>query len=394
MYNYSVSTLKLSRFLILLLLISLLFDIGGGFGLKYVAISFFLFFSLVKLFKTKLNKSFLLDVSVCLFFSAAALSSVIRGNDIAAAFAEVSFLVFVSVLVVGKGVGADFLENTFLRISFCAAIIVIITFAVIFVFPEIGIAATSFARESRLGYIGLKSIESGVPNVYFRWSSWLLLGFALSLFSKNYFLSLTIAAAAIMTLSTAVISGIILITLAYAFMGGMLQYIYVLKIFFSFVLIILVFFLAIYFFPDIFDEVISKFSANSESSSVKLGHIESILKLLSNNPGYFIYGQGPGSYFYSIGADSFVTNVEVSHFNLLRQFGMLGLSLYFFYSLYIISCLISLGSQGYPWSVGLTVMFLVAGTNPLLLSPIFFVPLMLGRVYCLESLEARKHERA
>jgi len=369
-------------------------DIGGGFGLKYLVLSIFLFFAIVKLIEERFNRSHFFEASVCVFFSAAALLSVMRGNDISSAFSEVSFVAFVSLLVVGNRVGADFLESNFLRVSLFAAIIVITTFSVIFIFPEVGVAATSFSAENRLGYIGVKAIGGGVPNVYFRWSIWLLLGFSLSLFSKKYSLSMVIFAAAVMTLSIAVIGGAVLIILAYAVIGGGSKYVKVLRIFSIPVLIFLGSLLAIYLFPNMSAEVLSKFSESSSSSSIKMGHIESILSLLANEPSYLIYGQGPGSSFYSTGAGSLVNDVEVSHFNLLRQFGVFGFALYFFYFFYVIAGLLRLGQQGYAWAVGLTVMFIVAGTNPLLLSPIFFVPLMLGRVYCLELIEAKNYERA
>jgi hypothetical protein len=394
MYKGSISSLELSKFLTWLLLVGLLVDIGGGFGLKYIILVFFLGFALVKSLKANFDKSIFLDISVCAFFSAAALLSVIRGNEFGAAFSEVSFLAFVFLIVLGKGVGANFIESIFLRVSFYAAIVIVITFTLILLFPEIGIAATSFAKENRLGYIGLKSIDSGVPNVYFRWSSWLLLGFSLSLFLKKYLLSAVILTAAVMTLSTAIIGGIFLIIFSYTFMDGRLGHIKIFKIFFSFILVFVGILLAMNMFPDVLQEIISKFSTSSVSSSVKLGHIESILNLLSNNPSYLIYGQGPGSSFYSVGVDAFVTNVEVSHFNLLRQFGLLGFIFFFSYTCYVVICLLCLGRPGYPWAVGLTVMFLVAGTNPLLLSPIFFVPIMLGRIYYLEFIEAKKYERA
>jgi len=379
--------------LIWLLLLSLLLDIGGGFGLKYLVLSFFLFFGMVKLLKEKINRSLFFEISLCVFFSAAALVSVLRGNNIIYAFSEVSFLAFLSLLVVGNRVGADFLESAFLRVSFFAAIIVITTFFVIFFFPRVGIFATSFSIENRLGYIGVKSIGSGVPNVYFRWSIWLLLGFALSLFSKKYFLSAVILAAAVMTLSTAVIGGVVMVMLVYAFIGGGSKYVKLVRISFIPVLIVFGSVLSIYLFPNISAEVLSKLSESSSSSSIKIGHIKSILILLADEPHYLIYGQGPGSWFYSTGAGSLVKDVEVSHFNLLRQFGVFGFALYFFYSFYVIVSLLHLGRRGYAWAVGLTVMFIMAGTNPLLLSPIFFVPLMLGRVYYLESIKAKNHER-
>lgn len=51
------------------------------------------------------------------------------------------------------------------------------------------------------------------------------------------------------------------------------------------------------------------------------------------------------------------------------------------YFVFVVMRLFPLGCAGYSWIVGLFVMFLVAGTNPLLLSPVFFVPLMFARLF-------------
>lgn len=393
MCNHRLSISELSRFLIWSLLFSLLVDIGGGFGLKYIVSAIFIGFGLVKSVRTRFEESIFFDVFVCAFFFGAALLSVIRGNDFGAALSEVSFLAYAFFICVGKGVGSKFIEDLFLKVSFCAAIIIVVVFMLIILSPELGIAATPFAREYRLGYIGLRSLDGGVPNVYFRWSCWLLLGLSLSLFSKKYLLSFFMFVAALMTLSTAIIGGIFIVIFLYFLLdkNSLLGKIFNVQLLVALSLISVL--IAVEFFPAVLQEILAKFSSSSTSTSVKMGHINSILALLSDSPLYLFYGQGPGSSFYSIGANSFVSNVEVSHFNLVRQFGLLGFIVYFFYFSYVVMSLFRLGRSGYPWAVGLAVIFIVAGTNPLLLSPIFFVPLILGRVFYLEYVEEKRYGR-
>jgi len=126
---------------------------------------------------------------------------------------------------------------------------------------------------------------------------------------------------------------------------------------------------------------ISKLSVASASTAIKVGHIESILNLMYRNVGTFLFGMGVGSSFYSIGVNRVVTNVEVSHFNVMRQFGVIYALGFFSYVLFLFMSLRRLDETGRLLSIGLAMLFIAAGTNPLLISPIFFLVLVISRAY-------------
>jgi hypothetical protein len=131
----------------------------------------------------------------------------------------------------------------------------------------------------------------------------------------------------------------------------------------------------------LYENVVSKFSASSFSTSVKLGHIEGVLASVNASTSNALVGMGVGSEFYSPGNDSYVTNIEVSHFNFVRQFGLIGGAFFFGYVLYVIVSAFATDALGKRWAIGLLMLFLAAGTNPLLMSPVFMVVLVTVRSY-------------
>ncbi len=373
-----------SKLLLSIMMFALLFDIGGGFGLKYLAISLVFLFFLLRLPSFSFPKSYFFDFFLFVVFVSISLLSAIRGNQLTPAISEISFLFFLILLVVGKGVGSDFYTNIFVKISLFGSFFIASIYFAIIIFPEVALSWARTAQDNRLGYLGLNPIVIGLPNVYFRWSAWLVLGFSLCVFNRKFFFSGLILFSSFLTMSSAIIIGQVLVVFAYIIFGVRSS----IKTLFYSVVVILMALGFFYFlksnFASIYELVFSKLNSGSESTGVKIGHIYSIVSLLWSNPEYLIFGQGPGTPFYSEGVQAIVSNVEVSHFDLLRQFGLLGFLSFFMYFIFVLVRLLPLGNTGHAWIVGLFVMFMVAGTNPLLLSPIFFIPLIFARLFEIE----------
>lgn len=388
----SIRIYNLPNLAIISLLLSLILDIGGGFGLKFICLVFAIFVGIYWVAVNGIYNKFLIDAAFVLFFISSALVSIIRGVPLSNALPEISFVVFFVILFLGKGAPPEFLESLLVKICLIGALIIISTFLIFRQYPEIGYAATNFAKEYRLGYLGFKSGSELIPNVYYRWSAWLLVGFSLSLYSRSYLTALLIGISAVMTLSTAIITGIFLILFLYASVLGRNSASRILGTLSLLFLSILLLIGVTKFFPYLASEFLSKFSAESYSTNVKLGHIVSILSVLDSDLLFLIFGQGVGTSFFSVGANEIVRDVEVSHFNLLRQFGLLGIIIFFCYFFYVVAQLYKLGKVGRPWVAALLVLFLVAGTNPLLMSPIFIVPLVMARIFSIEYRRLRRYE--
>ncbi|MDA3831983.1 MAG: hypothetical protein PF495_01170, partial [Spirochaetales bacterium] len=147
-----------------------------------------------------------------------------------------------------------------------------------------------------------------------------------------------------------------------------------------FVLLVVCLFNKDYFF-SFSDNIFSKFFLASESTSIKVGHIEGILSVLSDSFLNFLFGTGAGSEFYSPGINAYTSNVEVSHFNFARQFGVVGFLMIFSYIMYAIFSSFRTDFMGKRLSVALMMLFMAAGTNPLFMSPVFIVFLVIVRAY-------------
>ncbi len=191
--------------------------------------------------------------------------------------------------------------------------------------------------------------------------------------------------AALMTASTALIL-FLLIGLLWASFGslwrGKISKLYTKRIVAAgIVLIVSVTIMHIAGYGYVYEFVISKLSGSSVSTAIKIGHIESIINLMFMNVWTFLFGMGIGSSFYSIGVNKVVTNVEVSQFNLIREFGIIYALGFFSYVLLLFISLRRLDETGRLLSIGLAMLFIATGTNPLLISPIFFLVLIISRAY-------------
>jgi len=105
------------------------------------------------------------------------------------------------------------------------------------------------------------------------------------------------------------------------------------------------------------------------SNDMKYGHIISYAELFSEHPEYILFGQGPGTCFYSIGFTRMTFQTEWSYIELLRNYGL--------------SCILIIAAFAYPIYVlyqyrknkyviismfSYIVYLFIAGTNPLLMT--------------------------
>lgn len=65
------------------------------------------------------------------------------------------------------------------------------------------------------------------------------------------------------------------------------------------------------------------FEAKSGSDSVRSGHLRGILLYWKQNPISLLFGSGFTSEFFSYGTNSYVSNIELSYWNLCRQVGLI-----------------------------------------------------------------------
>ncbi len=118
------------------------------------------------------------------------------------------------------------------------------------------------------------------------------------------------------------------------------------------------------------------------SNFVKYGHLTSYMRQFEHYPEYYIFGQGVGSWIYSIGFKESVTQTEWTYIELLRTCGLYSL-LTFALLFYPIKKMKDILQKNVTLGVLLAyVMFiLIAGTNPLLISSTGMVVLLMVYSY-------------
>lgn len=133
------------------------------------------------------------------------------------------------------------------------------------------------------------------------------------------------------------------------------------------------------FITPVGGEILALAAGGGETVDVRVGHVTSLVGLFSREPLGFLFGFGLGSEFYSAGVSDYVTNIEVDHLNVIRKYGILWfLGFLLFVLLVIVRACCSVESRVRILGWTLLVAFVVCGTNPVLISPFFFVLLSLA----------------
>ena len=390
-----ISRINLLKLLYYMVLISLIVDIGGTFGIKNIVFITAFVFQLFYLFKINgrinLPKSFLFSellifivlpillVSYSIVFKYIAIHNILPQIS-----AFLVWLIFPLVLTLNR----NQLINGFRFIIYSGVIVIILTFLSLLLLHYMGrmdlvSAINQFSNRYLLGYIGQKPIRIGVfvPNVFYRWTFMIIPVVLLQANNSKKLLLLGILAI-LMTLSTGAIFffffGLLIIIIKKNKIPMKTKKNIIIGLFLIGTITITFMFSN---YSNIVIGVIDKFSSDNISTSIKLGHIESIVREMLSDTRVLFFGMGIGSSFYSSGTGSYVTNVEVSHFNLLRQFGIIYLMVFFTYVLNVYRELSRTDTNGKILGVGILSLFMAAGTNPLLISPVFFMPLMIGKAY-------------
>lgn len=368
-------------------LAALILDPGGAVGLKYGASLVVLLVTAVHVNKVILPAD-VLTIEVLLFAVAPAailfVAIAAYGVPVGQAASQVTFLATWVVFPFLTTLPRRRIVRQFERAITWGAAIVVCTFVGLFVLHVLDrtdlIAEIHQASEvMRLGYIGERPIggTAFVPNVYYRWSMLLIPGVVL-LFTRDRASKWLVLVAAGLTLS----AGILLFTALALILWAIFlaDYGERQRAFRIVAISSLLLFGWVWVHPIDLD-VLEKFTTQSASTMQKMGHLSSIAGIFGQHPLQLFIGTGLGSQFFSIGVYENVVNVEVSHADLVRQFGALYALAFITYVFTVMYRLVGTDRPGKALSIGLLSQFLCAGTNPLLLSPVFFITLVIARVY-------------
>jgi hypothetical protein len=385
---------RVPKTLFALFLGALLLDVGGALYIKY-AISLIVFLYLGFRFCTGtlyLNKSIVFELSVFVFLPlASALLSVavfeIPPSDaVSGILPFATFAAYPLFLLINKVSLITIFSNAMV-IAACLVIGTAMMLLILheFRYDDLIARINTLADELRIGYIGANpNFDFFVPNVYYRWTV-LLVPAAIILSNGSLTKQFLVLIAAFLSLSTAVIVFSVLGIIIGQLLNRQNQpNRTTLHLRTALVITVpLLCLMAIDYAAEIglANFIGSKFFVEAGGNEQRLGHISSIIDLVMGDEITLLLGMGVGSSFFSTGVNAEVVNVEVSHLNLIRQFGLLYGLLFFGYVFAVIWGLLKSDQVGRKLGIALTMLFLAAGTNPLLLSPVFFTFLLMCRAY-------------
>lgn len=384
--------------ILVFLFISNVYDPGGALGLKYVAF-FFLCVSAVwtlKYFELSsletLGGLLLLVIWPCWAF----LFGALRRGDMSIGASQVTPFLF--------GLALAFVLCAFdsyrpLRLLyaclFSLAIVVTVSFALIYLLPGnpigSGLLNVLLALHEREGYFGMQSMgDLQVPVIYFGSTLFLVPAFVYYLFVGRVFRAVIVFLAIGVTFSKAGIL-IALVFVAFYSVSGLFSRSAArggdadrrlsqqrLRKLLPIIAVGAVAALLLLSIPAFSDEIRDAWAGESDTALVRIGHFQSVVSLFRAHPSYLVMGQGVGVPFYSLGESTYVQNFEIDHLNVIRKFGLpwfIGFSAVVFYSAYKLIRKGRIEERAFGWA--LISIYFAAGTNPVLLSPLFIIVMTL-----------------
>lgn len=375
-----MSTIKLfnRRVPPFLILAGLSLDMGGDFGLRFYFLAFaFLLFLLQQSFV--IPRSWLLGfVLLCLYPLFLLFGSLIANNDISLASSQFSSTIFGFVLIIFLYQYRD--ENLvvlyYKALLSVAAVVNILALGLLLNF-EVLISLVNIMDEVAGGNFGYRSLgdESLFANIYFKSTLFFPSGFILSIYYRKPFSALFFLLACIFSFSKTGTALCIITMIIAVFIdrrNSRSSY------FVTFIILIL---LAVLYSPIAID-IERVFLGESETGLVRIMHLNSLIALWQENVVNLLFGFGLGHEFYSLGEGRIVSNIEIDHLNTIRKYGLF----WFIISIMTLFVLANILLRriedkvlGRYLILSLLVTFIAAGTNPVLISPLFFA--LVGVIY-------------
>lgn len=106
------------------------------------------------------------------------------------------------------------------------------------------------------------------------------------------------------------------------------------------------------------------------SNHIKFLHVTSYIDLFAQHPEYLLWGQGPGTTFYTEGFRAFAVRTEWSYLDMLRNYGLLSLVMIAVFAWPLRMLWHRVRGNDFVFGIWSTylIYLIIAGTNPLLLS--------------------------
>ncbi|MBQ8867010.1 MAG: ligase [Bacteroidaceae bacterium] len=149
--------------------------------------------------------------------------------------------------------------------------------------------------------------------------------------------------------------------------------------YFKYILYPLIFILGVAFVVLLFMLIMEK---DESSNIIKYAHLYSYWELFREHPQYLLFGQGPGSAFYSSGFLRVTTVTEWTYIELIRYFGIFSLVIVYAFFRPLVRMWKDRGDNlSYALFWAYLAYLAIAGTNPLLLSSTGMLVLLIAYSY-------------
>lgn len=398
--NLSARSLRVLMIALCTLFVANIYDPGGALGLKYPAVSIAAICSLwtLRFIDLSLRETIgiltLFVVWPCwsLFFGA------VRKADMSAGVTLVTPFLFALIL---SSLLSALNRRLCLRLFYVCmsslAVFILVSFALMFFLPSnpVSIALYDFLtsmQDTNNGFFGIAAWEDvEAPGIYFGSTLFLVPTFVYFLFAGKPLRAGIVLLALALTWSK---SGV-LISMGFAviysissiFSGSGSSALHKVKtpgrggyLRASFALLLLAGVSALVFlsFPGFAGDIQDAISGQADTSVVRLQHIDSVLQLWNENPHYLLIGQGSGMPFYTTAQSDYVQSFEVTYLDAIRKFGLPWFLGFSGLALLVPRKLIaSQDTEKRAFGYAMISMFLAAGTNPVLITPLFIMLLTL-----------------
>lgn len=128
------------------------------------------------------------------------------------------------------------------------------------------------------------------------------------------------------------------------------------------------------------------FHDQEHSIETKAGHLTSLMNVLLGDLGGFLWGQGAGSLYYSVGSESIIPLSEITYLEILRMFGIFGGSFLIFFYFFPLYLMVKNKPRNYKYIFwGYLAYLFIGGTNPLLISSTGILVLFVAYYYSLRT---------
>jgi len=115
------------------------------------------------------------------------------------------------------------------------------------------------------------------------------------------------------------------------------------------------------------EKLLDVFARKSTGDETRYGHLVGVIEFWESHPINFIIGSGFTSKFFSYGVNDYVSNIELSYWNLLRQVGIIAFSGMMVMYIYPIKLLLK-KKKHKEMVIAYIIYLIIAYTNPFLYS--------------------------